>query len=114
MEDQADNPVHRTETMSNLSPETSSQRPDTSNQCPKTRPSRGTRNGSDKHMWTAAEKKAVEQYFETNIRLEKVPGKLECLNVQRKCSSLNTLSWKKIKFAVYNRIKSKRNAQNFD
>lgn len=63
-------------------------------------------------MWTSAEKIALEQQFAKNIRLDKVPGKLDCLNVQRKCSVLSALPWKKIKFAVYNQIKSRKNRIN--
>jgi hypothetical protein len=67
---------------------------------------------SDKHVWTFSEKTAIEQQFAKNIKLEKVPGKLDVLNVQRKCSVLCALPWKKIKFAVYNQIKSKKNRIN--
>lgn len=59
-------------------------------------------------MWTSAQKSALEQQFAKNIRLEKVPGKLECINAQRECSVLSILPWKKIKFAVYNIIKPRK------
>lgn len=67
---------------------------------------------SEKRVWTSAEKIALEQQFANNIRLEpeKVPGKLECLNVQRKCGVLSALPWKK--FAVYNQIKSRKSRIN--
>jgi hypothetical protein len=63
-------------------------------------------------MWTSAQKIALEQQFAKNIRLDKVPGKLDCLNVQRKCSVLSALPWKKIKFAVSNQVEKKQNKQN--
>ena len=37
----------------------------------------------------------VRVVFCKNIRLEKVPGKLECINAQRECSVLSILPWKK-------------------
>ena len=46
-------------------------------------------------MWTSAQKSALEQQFAKNIRLEKVPGKLECINSQRECSVLSILPGEK-------------------
>ena len=69
--------------------------------------SRVSKNGaSDKRVWTANEKQALEHLFARQIRLEKVPGKLDCINAQMTAPCLSTISWKKIKFAVYNIIKS--------
>jgi len=69
--------------------------------------SRVSKNGaSDKRVWTANEKQAIEHLFARQIRLEKVPGKLDCINAQMTAPCLSTIPWTKIKFAVYNIIKS--------
>lgn len=59
------------------------------------------------HIWSKEEKDALEIFFEKHLRLMKVPGKLDCLNAQRSHPCLLNISWKKIKYAVYNTIKSK-------
>lgn len=62
-------------------------------------------NVSENRVCSVNEKRALENMFSTQIRLGKVPGKLDCLNAQRNATCLAHSPWKKIKFAVYNIIK---------
>ncbi|XP_060572719.1 uncharacterized protein LOC132730750 isoform X2 [Ruditapes philippinarum] len=64
---------------------------------------------SDKHTWSNEEKEALKSFFEKHLRISKVPGKLDCINAQRKHRCLLNISWKKIKFAVYNMLKARKN-----
>ncbi|KAH3690237.1 hypothetical protein DPMN_192405 [Dreissena polymorpha] len=75
----------------------------------KEEPKKKTKKTADKHSWNHEEKQALKSYFENHLRLSKVPGKLDCINAQRKHPCLLNLNWKKIKFAVYNMVKARKN-----
>ncbi|XP_052813784.1 uncharacterized protein LOC128240867 isoform X2 [Mya arenaria] len=75
----------------------------------KENPKEKAKKTADKHTWSNEEKEALKSFFEKHIRLSKVPGKLDCLNAQRKHKCLVNINWKKIKFAVYNMLKARKN-----
>lgn len=62
-----------------------------------------------KRVWSSAEKKLLNSKFDKEIRLGKIPGKNIIVTAQRESPLLAAIPWSKIKFAVYNIIKSRKN-----
>lgn len=77
------------------------------------REEKGDEKNSDKCPWTQPEVCAVEKHMQSFINDLVTPGKLDCLQVKRRCGAvLRGRSWKQIKFYVYNRILKRRRMQN--
>ncbi|XP_069047507.1 uncharacterized protein [Lepisosteus oculatus] len=68
-------------------------------------PRQGKR-GVLKRPWSEAERRAVEEHLEKNIRLLRVPAKAECERCLAHCPLLgaNSRDWRAVKFYVHNRI----------
>lgn len=73
----------------------------------------GDEKSSDKCPWTQPEVCAVEKHMQSFINDLVTPGKLDCLQVKRRCGAvLRERSWKQIKFYVYNRVLKRRRMQS--
>ena len=55
-------------------------------------------------MWTKGERDALERHFRNHIRIQRVPGKLECDAAKKAEPQLAARTWQNIKFAVKNAI----------
>lgn len=77
------------------------------------REEKGDEKSSDKCPWTQPEVCAVEKHMQSFINDLVTPGKLDCLQVKRRCGAvLRGRSWKQIKFYVYNRVLKRRRMQS--
>lgn len=62
---------------------------------------------STRHVWTKAEKEAIQQQLGDFLRQGKTPGRVPCLNAIKKEPVLAKYTWQRIKHATRNMIVSK-------
>ncbi|XP_053407910.1 uncharacterized protein LOC128559626 [Mercenaria mercenaria] len=66
-----------------------------------------------RQAWSDEEKKTLERVFAKFIKEEKVPGKLDIINVVRSEKVFGNYNWKRVKYAVYNIILGRRKKSRF-
>lgn len=79
------------------------------------REEKGDEKSLDKCFWIQFEVCAVEKYMQFFINDLVTSGKLDCLQVKRRCGAVfRGRLWKQIKFYVYNRVLKRRRMQSIE